>query len=240
MSNKSFKFKQFEVFHDKTAMKVGTDGVLLGAWTDFSHGHSILDVGTGTGLIALMAAQKNQLAHITGIELNDDATQQAKENVSNSIFKDRIKIINRSFQSYVKMETEKYDMLVSNPPFFIASLQSPDDARTYARHNDTLSIEELLSEGREVLAADGRLSFIYPFDEIETVEKYIGLYHWYVMRRSDVFPTIKSNRPKRVLFELSLSQADANEQYSSFCIESDRHIYTDEYTRLTKDFYLKM
>lgn len=240
MSNKSFKFKQFEVFHDRTAMKVGTDGVLLGAWSDFNQSSSILDVGTGTGLIALMAAQKNQLADITGVELNEDAAQQAKENVSNSIFKDRIKILNRSFQLHTKANTEKYDLLVANPPFFTASLQSPDDARTHARHSDTLSIEELLSESRKVLAADGRLSFIYPFDELETVEKYIGLYSWHLLRRCDVYPTIKSNYPKRVLFELSISKTGDKEQYSSFCIESDRHVYTAEYIQLTKDFYLKM
>ena len=240
MKNKSFRFKQFEVFHDKTAMKVGTDGVLLGAWTDFENSQSILDVGTGTGLIALMAAQKNKYATITGIEINKEAAIQAVENVGISKYSDRIKIENSSFQSYVENCDAKFDLIVSNPPYFTSSMQSPDDARTNARHDDILSIIEILRLSGELLTSSGVLSFIYPCEEIGKLEKLIELHGWHVRRRTDVYSTTKSTKPKRVLFELCKSVSDEKSVLDNLWIEKERHLYTDEYVELTKSFYLKM
>lgn len=240
MRNKSFRFKQFEVFHDKTAMKVGTDGVLLGAWIDVESSQTILDVGTGTGLIALMAAQRNESATITGIEIDKDAAIQADENVRLSKFSDRVKIENSSFQYYINNCQERFDLIVSNPPYFTASMQSPDDARTNARHDDSLSIIELLSQSDTLLTQKGMLSFIYPYEDIDKLVSNIDLYGWHVKRRTDVYSTTNSLSPKRVLFELSRTVSEEKPIYQTLFIEKERHIYTDDYVRLTKDFYLRM
>ena len=132
MSNNYFSFKQFTVRHDRCAMKVGTDGVLLGAWTNFDTCQSVLDVGTGSGLIALMAAQRNNSAEITAIEIDSEAAQQAKENAENSPFKERVSVFNVSLQEFAAKRHEMFDAIVSNPPFFTKSLLPPDTKRTDA------------------------------------------------------------------------------------------------------------
>ena len=240
MGNKSFRFKQFDVFHDKCAMKVGTDGVLLGAWTDLNGCASVLDIGTGTGLVALMAAQRNIRAEITGIEIDEDAAMQAGENARNSKFANRIAIMRTSFQDFAASTSEKFDAIVSNPPYFTDSLQSPDHARTQARHDGSLTVFELLDKSRNIVSDSGALSLIYPSDGFKQVEMAISDFGWHIRRRTDVFATINSNRPKRVLLELKPSNPSQDPVCSFLRIEKERNVYTDEYVELTKEFYLKM
>lgn len=240
MGNKSFRFKQFEVFHDKCAMKVGTDGVLLGAWARVEDARSILDIGTGTGLIALMLAQRNNYANIVGIDIDSDAAIQAKENVEGSIFSSRIVIEHSSLMEYVQQTNKKFDVIVSNPPYFINSLESPHHNRAKARHANSLALGDLLLLASKVITTDGRLSIVYPYDEINNIEKFITEYGWFVVRRTDVYSKVDSIKPIRILLELGFGKPTATPDVSVLHIEVERHKYTDQYKKLTKDFYLKM
>ena len=142
MSNPYFQFKQFTVWHDKCAMKVGTDGVLLGAWASVQNAHKILDVGTGTGLVALMLAQRSLPdADIIALEIDGAAAGQARENVTRSPWKERVEVVQTDFRDY--QSSDKFDVIVSNPPYFVDSLECPDQQRNAARHNGSLTYEEL-------------------------------------------------------------------------------------------------
>ncbi len=145
-------------------MKVGTDGVLLGAWADCDNAKRILDIGTGTGLIALMMAQRSQ-AQIDAIEIDEHASEQAIENVNRSPWASRVNVINKSLQDYSKVENKAYDLIVSNPPYFQNSMFAPDKKRTDARHNSNLELEDLLKGAKKLLSNDGKLSIILPYLE---------------------------------------------------------------------------
>ena len=161
MPNPYFRFKKFTVYHDRCAMKGGTDGVLLGAWVNVL-GENVLDVGTGTGLISLMMAQRNDKVVIDAIDIDGDAVSQAKDNIYNSPFGNRIKCWNASLQEFSSKVEKRYDVIVSNPPFFVQSLKSPNKERSLARHTDSLPIEDLIGLSASLLSQTGRISFIYP------------------------------------------------------------------------------
>ena len=143
MPNSSFEFKQFTIKQDKCAMKVGTDAVLLGSWATANGSHLILDVGTGTGIIAMMLAQKT-IAHIDAIDIDELACIQAAQNVSESKFFGRVEVMHTSLQQYVKNAQKKYDLIITNPPYFEQSLKSSDEQRSCARHADVLPFDELI------------------------------------------------------------------------------------------------
>ena len=168
MANPYFQFKQFTVWHDKCAMKVGTDGVLLGAWCCVENITRILDVGCGTGLISLMLAQRCQ-AEIDAVDIDEAACIQARENADRSPFGDRLQIFHRPFANFVNESAgiRQYDCIVSNPPYFIDSLKCPDKQRNQARHTDTLTLEELIEGSKQLLAPQGKLYLILPFDQRE-------------------------------------------------------------------------
>jgi len=235
MANDYFKFKQFTIYQDNCAMKVGTDGVLLGSWADCENAKSILDIGTGTGLIALMLAQRSN-SEIDAVEIDDLACMQAKENIAKTDWKDSIQIINTPFQNFSKSIDKKYDLIVSNPPYFQNSLFAPDKKRTDARHNSNLQLDELLSGALELLADNGALSVILPYLEgnffiLKASE--LGLY---CTRQTNVLPR-PNKEPKRLLLEFMKIKKPLVEQ--EIIIElNKRHEYSDAYKNLTKDFYL--
>jgi tRNA1Val (adenine37-N6)-methyltransferase len=235
MSNTYFRFKQFTIQQEKCAMKVGTDGVLLGAWADISNTNSILDIGTGTGLIALMLAQRSD-ALITGIDIDESAAGQAAENKNNSPWKDRIKIEHISLQEYCLTKSYGYDLIVSNPPYFQNSLKSPDQSRSMARHGDTMSYTDLISAGKSLLKPNGRLSVIIPSiysDEFIKEANEAGLF----CRRKTRVCSRAELPEKRQLLEFSPKKEAVKENV--LVIETDiRHQYTDEFNLLTRDFYL--
>ncbi|MBS5795337.1 MAG: methyltransferase [Dysgonomonas mossii] len=236
MPNPYFRFKKFTVYHDRCAMKVGTDGVLLGAWVNVS-GDNILDIGTGTGLISLMMAQRNEKAVIDAIDIDSDAVSQAKDNVENSPFGNCINSWNASLQEFCSKAEKRYDVIVSNPPFFVQSLKSPNKERSLARHTDSLPVADLIGLSASLLSQRGRMSFIYPFDYKVELIKLAEQYKLSVSRISNVFPTPDSV-PKRILIELSKEEATPIE--NDLIIEKARHVYSDDFTALLKDFYLKM
>ena len=236
MSNPFFQFKRFTVYHDLCAMKVGTDGVLLGAWCEVKKSRHILDIGAGTGLICLMAAQRSD-AGIDGVEIAPLACVQARENVLRSPWPDRIRLYNESFQEFSKHTDIKYDLIVSNPPYFEESVLPDEHTRINARHTVSLNYDDIFRCSADILAATGRISLIFPFSMEEQVEKSAMRQGFFPIRKTYVSGTPRS-LPKRILEEWgryeSLYESD------SLVIEEKRHSYTPEYIDLTRDFYLKM
>jgi tRNA1Val (adenine37-N6)-methyltransferase len=237
MANDYFRFKQFTVRQDRCAMKVGTDGTLLGAWVAVDGCRSILDAGTGSGLIALMLAQRNGLAQIDALDVDADACSQALSNVEASPFAGRIRVIQDSFQSYALGARAAYDLIVSNPPYFVRSLKNPDPQRSLARHTDSLSLEELLGGGRELLKPGGRLALILPAgrdDELRQLAQAAGLKR---IRQTNLIP-LPGAQAKRTLTELSLDPRPSVCATDTLLLEEARRQYSPAYRELTKDFYL--
>jgi tRNA1Val (adenine37-N6)-methyltransferase len=230
-----FQFKQFAIQHNKCAMKVGTDGVLLGAWADAAHAARILDIGTGTGLLALMLAQRQPTATIDAIEIEENACRQAAENVVASRWHTNISVFHTSLQAFEPSGT--YDLIVSNPLYFSQSLKNPDVSKQTARHNDTLLPEELTQHAKRLLHANGRIAVIYPLQEARVFLSAAQKIGFYCRRITRVIPAI-GGTAKRMLVELSTAPCLLTE--NELCIETtQRHVYTNEYISLTKDFYLK-
>jgi len=218
-------------------MKVGTDGVLLGAWTRTVKTGRILDVGAGSGLIALMCAQRNPGATVDSVELDANASEQANENFSNSPFENITQCLNTSFQDFAQNTVFKYNSIVCNPPFFSNSLHAPDEKRSFARHDDSLTMGDFISLSQNILCEDGFISFIYPAEQRDCISLLAEKNGLYITRFTEVFPTPYSD-PKRVLFELSLKNNKT--QLSKLIIEEERHKYSNDFINLVKDFYLKM
>lgn len=237
MPNPYFQFKQFTIYHDKCAMKVGTDGVLLGAWSSVAEAQSALDIGAGSGLISLMLAQRNNKLIVDAIDINDNAVKQAEENAKSSPFCDRIYCYKTSLQEFCYTTDKRYDAIISNPPFFAKSLKSPEVARSIARHTDTLSAEELIQSAANLLTEKGKLSVIYPFEYKESLFDLAKQYRLFVSRVTNIYPTPHS-QPKRILMELSKEEKDLTER--DLIIEIERHVYSDEFKDLVKDFYLNL
>ena len=179
-------------------MKVGTDGVLLGAWVDVDRCNRILDVGTGTGLIALMLAQRSE-ALIEAIDIDAAACEQAQENAATSPFAGRVQVANAAFAHFDN--AHPYDLIVSNPPYFARSLKCPDQQRSTARHNDTLPLDELLQDCRKRLTPTGRVALILPYDRKEELESVCEQFRVYFVRKTAVV-SVAGLPPKRLLAEL--------------------------------------
>lgn len=235
MANPYFTFKQFTIRHDRCAMKVGTDGVLLGAWTHINHSHRILDIGTGTGLIALMLAQRCPHVFITAIDIDSDAVEQALENVQSSPWANRIEVALQDICIY--STNQRFDTIVSNPPYFIDSLKCSDNQRNTARHTDTLDSERLLSSVSRLLTDDGRFSVILPAEQTEMLIQTAYTQGLYPSRKTAVI-TRPGLPPKRILMEFQKTRKAY--QTDELVIELERHVYSEEYIALTKEFYLKM
>lgn len=218
-------------------MKVGIDGVLLGAWADVDNADAILDIGTGTGLIALMLAQRSS-AQIDAIDIDADAVIQANENIQKSPWSSRIQVSEVELQKYVLNTRNRYDLIVSNPPYFVNSTKAPVENRNTARHTDTLTHEELLDNALTLLKPTGRICVILPVNEgLLSVEYAISI-GLHCTKQVVVFPK-PGAVAKRLLLEFSPQfAACAN---SEVVIESDvRHQYSPEFTTLAKDYYLKL
>jgi tRNA1Val (adenine37-N6)-methyltransferase len=235
MSNNWFTFKHFTIRQDKTAMKVGTDGVLLGAWANVSDCRKILDIGTGTGLIALMLAQRCD-AKVDAIEIVPDAASQATENVIQSPWMGRINVIEDSFQNFSATAAVKYDLIVCNPPFFSDSLKAKTNSRSLARHDDQLNPNDLLAPVADLLNPMGHFCLILPAEKeagIIVLATERGLFPSEILR---VRP-IPGKDFKRVLIDFSFSEKEPKQ--SEMMIETGlRHQYSKEYLDLTRDYYL--
>lgn len=239
--SKPFKFKEFTIHQDKTAMKVGTDGVLLGAWCSVdTYPDSILDIGSGTGVISLMIAQRSDAMTIDAVELDENAYEQTVANFEESDWGDRLYCYNATFQEFsdeIEEEEETYDLIVSNPPFYTDDFESEDASRNKARFTSSLSFEELIIGVSKILSENGIFSVVIPFKEEESFIALAKENNLFLNRvcRVQGNPT---SEVKRSLMEFSFHQNELKEE--NLIIEIQRHQYTEAYIDLTKDFYLKM
>ena len=235
MSNDYFRFKKFTIYQDKSAFKVGTDGVLLGACADIVGVRSILDIGTGTGLISIMLAQRCD-AEITAIEPDRESFDQSCGNVNRCDWHNRIKVIHTELQNF-NSDQGKFDLIITNPPYFSDSLKSPDPRKSDARHSDSLTSGELLEGVLKFLKDDGRLQLIMPYVEgnvfIAEAHKY-GLYCNSILK----IKPLPTSEIRRLILIFGRLQKKPVERFLTI-EHGRRHEYTEEYINLTKDFYLK-
>jgi tRNA1Val (adenine37-N6)-methyltransferase len=234
-----FQFKQFSVNQDQTAMKVGTDGVILGAWCPIDNNpKSILDIGTGTGLIALMLAQRTDAKQINAFDVDENAFEQATENFENSPFADRLYCFHAGLDEFIEEPEDEYDLIVSNPPFFAEDFKSTDNGRNLARFLDAMPFEQLLEAADLLLSENGVFAVIIPYKEEENFIALAADFELYPIKITRVRGAFTTPIIRCLLafkrFEMPVTIAD------EIVIEISRHEYTDEYIELTKDFYLKM
>ena len=234
-----FQFKQFTVNQDQCAMKIGTDGVLLGAWTPIDNNpKSVLDIGTGTGIIALMLAQRSNAQQIDALEIDENAYEQAVDNFENSPWSDRLFCFHAGLDEFVEEPEEEYDLIISNPPFYSEDYRSENVQRDLARFQEAMPFEDLVEAADLLLSENGIFSVIIPFNE---EDRFIEL-----CANVELFPIkitrVKGAQNTKIIrsllsfkrFELAVLTSD------ELVIEISRHEYTPEYIALTKDFYLKM
>ncbi len=234
-----FTFKQFTILQDKTAMKVGTDGVLLGSWAPIHHNpFSVLDIGAGTGIIALMLAQRTHAEQIDALEIDEEAYEQAVDNFENSPWGDRLFCFHAGLDEFIEEPEDEYDLIVSNPPFYTEDYKTENEQRDLARFHDAMPFEELIEAADLLLSENGIFALIIPFKE---EKNFIAL-----AKESELYPakiTRVKGTPtaeiKRSLLAFSRNEIPEIE-IDELVIEIDRHVYTPEYIELTKDFYLKM
>jgi tRNA1Val (adenine37-N6)-methyltransferase len=231
MANEYFKFKQFTIWQSGCAMKVGTDGTLLGAWAE--GGRKILDIGTGTGLIALMMAQRFPNAHVTGIDIDAAAVSQAQNNVAQSSFSDRVTIIEADAQMF----NGSFDAIVCNPPFFSDSLVCPDSRRTLARHSLSLTYQNLFEAARRLLTEQGTLSVVIPFDYVQKVKSEAALCGFFIHREWAV-KTTPRKIPRRFLLAFGIHSVDCMD-IGTGTLEDTQGERSDWYRQLTDAFYIK-
>jgi len=234
----TFSFKQFNVQQDRCAMKIGTDGVLLGAWTPLiNNPYNLLDIGAGTGILSLMLAQRSNLEQIDAIEIDEGAYEQCVENFEASPWSDRLFCFHAGLDEFVDDPEEEYDLIISNPPFYTDTFKSENTQRDIARFEDALPFEELIEAADLLLSDNGIFSVIIPYKE-ET--KFVSM-----CKELELFP-LKITRVKgtptaeikRSL--LAFTRIEQTPIIDELTIEISRHQYTPEYIALTEDFYLKM
>ena len=233
-----FQFKQFTIQQDRCAMKIGTDGVLLGAWTPIvNNPFSILDIGTGTGIIALMLSQRSYAEQIDALEIDEDAYEQSVDNFENSPWSDRLFCFHAGLDEFVDEPEDEYDLIISNPPFYTDDYKSDNTSRDLARFEDALPFEELIEAAALLLSDNGIFSGIIPFKE---EERFVSM-----CKELDLFPLkitrvkgTPTSEIKRSL--LAFCRMEQTPLIDELVIEISRHNYTPEYIELTKEFYLKM
>ncbi|SFZ89567.1 tRNA1Val (adenine37-N6)-methyltransferase [Flaviramulus basaltis] len=238
MSKSPFAFKEFTINQDQCAMKIGTDGVLLGAWSSLERNpFSILDIGAGTGVLSLMLAQRSHAELIDAIEIDDAAYEQCVDNFEQSHWGDRLFCYHASLEEFVDEIDDKYDLIICNPPFYSEDYKTKNSARDMARFQDAMPFEELVFGVSKLLSKNGIFSVIIPYKEENL---FISL-----ASKFNIFPNkilhLKGNstsKIKRSLIEFSFSENTV--KISELIIETERHKYTQDYINLTKDFYLKM
>ncbi|WP_303318828.1 methyltransferase [Flavivirga abyssicola] len=247
MSKKPFVFKQFSVNQERCAMKIGTDSVLLGAWTSVKDNtFSVLDIGAGTGILSLMLAQRSHAEVIDAIEIDDGAYEECVDNFEQSPWGDRLFCYHAALEEFVNEIDDKYDLIISNPPFYSPSLASPSlpegeklmsNARKTARFQDAMPFDHLIESVSKLLSEDGIFSVIIPFKEEEKLIHLASKLNLIPNKILHIKGT-PTSEIKRSLIEFSFSKSDL--KTDSLIIETSRHQYTEDYINLTKDFYLKM
>lgn len=226
-----FKFKHFQIHQENAALKVGTDSMILGSICSWDNPIHLLDIGTGTGVLALMCAQRFAFQEIIGLEISEQAFVDVQINAQNNPFPSKISILNQAIQDY--NPSEKFDAIISNPPFFENSSKNPDDQKSLARHTESLSFRELIQSISKLLTQKGKAWIIIPFESQENIIQLANENNLVVSDLITLFG--KPNKPTRII--ISLSKQHAEVQTSSICIRTENGMYTEEYKVLTQDFH---
>ncbi len=233
MALEPFRFRQFEIAHEKSAHKVGTDGILLGAWADFQNPKTLLDVGSGSGLIALMLAQRFPEAQIFGIEKEQDSFKQSLENVTNSPFSERVQIFEGDFLGFDF--PLKFDGVVSNPPFYKNALSSKNEKRDGARHETSLPQFSLLEKALQLLNEDGKIALILPKTEGENLIRESEGLSIFLSRNTEIKP-FENQLTNRLLLEFSKKPAPLI--LGSLFLKNENNERSKSYREMTQEFYL--
>lgn len=236
--NKPFQFKQFAIQQDKCAMKIGTDAVLLGAWTSIEHHpFSILDIGAGTGILGLMMAQRSASEIIDAIEIDEDAYEQCVDNFEHSPWSDRLFCYHASLEEFIEEIEDQYDLIICNPPYYAEDYKTENKSRDLARFQDAMPFEHLIDSVSKLLSENGLFSVVVPYKEEDLIIALASNYKLLPKRimRIKGHPT---SEIKRSLIELSFFENETS--INELIIETERHKYTEDYINLTRDFYLKM
>lgn len=231
-----FQFKQFAVAQEHCSMKVGTDGIILGAWANIDQVESVLDIGTGSGLIALMLAQRST-ARVHAVEVDELAWKQASENFNNAPWRDRLEAFHTPVQDYARSYRGAYDLIVSNPPFFSGGVFSSKEERANVRHTIKLPNGDLLSAARNLLEVDGKFCVILPVIEGLRFKEMAKNYGLYCNRLTEVFPKA-DKKANRLLMQFEKTQKELVED--QFVIWADEGQYSERQIALTKEFYLHL
>jgi len=234
-----FEFKKFSIKQDKCPMKVGTDGVLLGAWADVTDANKVLDIGTGTGLVAIMLGQRTKKAQIHAVEIDETSCEQAKENMQAVPWSNRLKAFPISIQEYARTAKDRYDLIVSNPPFFTGGTFSDNQDRNSVRHTVKLPHGELLRAVRDLLKPEGSFCVVLPFIEGLRFEELANTYNFYCTKRLEVRPKAGKS-VERLLLKFEQTPTEKVEKDELIIQKDGRNEWTEEYIALTGDFYLKM
>ena len=234
-----FKFKQFAINQDRCAMKIGTDAVLLGAWCPIDNNpKSILDIGAGTGILALMLAQRTNADQIDALEIDEKAYEQCVENFEASAWADKLFCYHAGLDEFVDEPEDEYDLIISNPPFYSEDFKTENEQRDLARFQDAMPFEDLIEAADLLLSENGLFAVVIPYKEEERFIDLCAEYELYPVKATRVKGSHKTPIVRTLLafkrFELSVLTAD------ELVVEINRHEYTDDYINLTQDFYLKM
>lgn len=235
-SSDIFRFKQFHIAQDRCAMKVGTDSIMLGTWVDVSGAVTVLDIGSGTGVVSLVIAQRAPEAKVTGVEIDPAAVIQSQENIDDSPWKDRVKVEEMSIQDFAKSTNQKFDLIVSNPPFFTGGTFSTNEQKASVRHTVKLPHSDLLKATRQLLQPNGKFCVILPLIEGLRFVEIAQTAGFYCTQMTEVHPKI--NKPvERLLLCFELKEKPLKKDVLVVLIE-DPNVYTPEFKEMTKEFYL--
>lgn len=235
MDCRPFFFKKFGLFHHRSTMKIGTDAILLGRWTEVSENDEVLDIGTGCGLIPLMLAQKG-IKSADAVEIDNDSYEEAAQNFSNSAWNSRLFAIHDDIKHYAEICEKKYDLVVSNPPFYFGDNIPEKAKKGLARHTNTLSYNDLLSAVKKIMKPGGRFSLVLPAIESKTFLKDAENQGFFLEKELLIVP-IEGKEPNRINMQLVVNQVNSIKT-ETFVLRHPDHSFTKEYKDFLKDYYL--
>lgn len=235
MDCRPFFFKKFALFHHRSTMKIGTDAIILGRWVEVSENDEVLDIGTGCGLLPLMLAQKG-IKSVDAVEIDRESFEEAAQNFANSAWNSRLFAINEDVKDYAARCPKKYDLIVSNPPFYFGDNIPEKDKKGLARHTNTLSYKDLLRSVQKMLKPDGRFALVLPAIESRTFLKEAENQGFFIKKEMKIVP-IEGKEPNRINMQLIVNQVDITES-ETFVLRHQDHSFTKEYKDFLKDYYL--